>query len=60
MKKKIIFILIALLMVLSLFIGCVEYKSRDDSIPDDAVKMTPETDLFPPGSNAWTHKYCWG
>ena len=35
--------------------GCVEERSRGDSIPDDAVKMTPETDAFPPAlhSDEW-------
>lgn len=48
MKNKGIIILILVLMIFNLFIGCVEYKTRDESIPDNAVKMTPETDLFPP------------
>ena len=46
MKSK--FILIVVVLLFSYFIGCVEYKSREDSIPDDAVKITPESDLFPP------------
>ena len=25
-----------------------QQKTREESIPDSAVKMTPETDLFPP------------
>ena len=46
--NKIFAIIIISLISMNMLIGCVEYKSRDDSIPDDAVKMTPETDLFPP------------
>ena len=30
------------------FTGCVEEISREDAIPDDAIKVTPETDRFPP------------
>ncbi len=36
---------LALMMVLS---GCVQEGSRLDAIPDDAVKITPETDILPP------------
>jgi hypothetical protein len=30
--------------------GCIknEFKTRDEAIPDDAIKVTPEMDLFPP------------
>ena len=33
----------------------IKYISREDAIPDDAVKITPDTDLFPPilYSNDW-------
>ena len=48
MKMKLILIFVTILFVFSSFMGCVEYKSREDSIPDDAVKIIPETDLFPP------------
>jgi len=30
------------------FSGCVEEKSREDAIPDNAIKYTPEMDLFLP------------
>ncbi|RLF30597.1 MAG: hypothetical protein DRN07_08375, partial [Thermoplasmata archaeon] len=34
---------------------CLMQKTREEAIPDDAVKMTPETDVFPPvlHSDAW-------
>jgi hypothetical protein len=44
MKKTLILIFI----IINLSIGCVEYKTRDEAIPDDAVKITPQADLFPP------------
>jgi hypothetical protein len=48
MKNKYIIFIMIFLIIINLLIGCVEYKTRKESIPDDAVKMTPETDLFPP------------
>jgi hypothetical protein len=48
MKKRLVLILILNIFIINLLIGCVEYKTREDSIPHDAIKMTPETDLFPP------------
>lgn len=35
--------------------GCGGEPSRETAIPDDAIKMTPETDVFPPElhSDAW-------
>ncbi len=34
---------------------CTMESNREDSIPDDAIKITPETDVFPPvlHSNEW-------
>jgi hypothetical protein len=48
MKKKLI-IFIVFMISINLG-GCIQQKlvSRDDAIPDDAVKITPETDLYPP------------
>jgi hypothetical protein len=43
--------LIILFLILLIFLsGCINPKtiSRDEAIPDDAVKIYPETDLFPP------------
>lgn len=48
MKKKWLTLLVTSLFILTLLSGCVEQKGRDESIPDDAVKMIPETDTFPP------------
>jgi len=48
MKNNNILIIIIFLVIINLIIGCVEYKTRDEAIPDDAIKMMPETDLFPP------------
>ena len=33
-----------------IFSGCIknELKTREEAIPDDAIKITPETDQFPP------------
>ncbi|MDG6218876.1 MAG: hypothetical protein QCI00_05505 [Candidatus Thermoplasmatota archaeon] len=48
MKKNLFVILLLFLITIFLLSGCVEEKSRADIIPDDAIKVTPETDLFPP------------
>lgn len=45
--------LIFIYFVTFLFYSCEEntdviYVSREEAIPDDAIKITPETDLFPP------------
>jgi len=50
MNKRIISIVMILILSINLFIGCINsnFKTREEAIPDDAVKMTPETDLFPP------------
>jgi len=50
MDKKIISIIIILILSINLILGCINnnFKTREQAIPDDAVKMTPETDLFPP------------
>jgi hypothetical protein len=49
MQKNIVLPVIFLLM-LHIFGGCVTYelKTREEAIPEDAVKVTPEIDLFPP------------
>jgi hypothetical protein len=50
MNKKIISVILLFLLLTTLVIGCVNdsFKSREKSIPDDALKMTPELDEFPP------------
>ena len=50
MNKKIISVILLFFLLIILVIGCVNYnfKSREKSIPDDALKMTPELDEFPP------------
>ncbi len=47
-------------LIFFVFLSCednsdIKYISREDAIPDDAVKITPDTDLFPPilHSNDW-------
>ena len=49
-KNKIISVIVLLIITVStIFLsGCVEEKSREDAIPDDAIKYTPEMDLFLP------------
>ena len=47
-SKIIIFFMIISLISICLITGCFKYKTREDSIPDDAVKMNPESDNFPP------------
>lgn len=48
--KPTILLLLVLIIILSCFSGCTtnDTKTREEAIPDDAVKMTPETDIFPP------------
>ena len=47
-KRGVIIMLIFSLIFLALS-GCVdETKTREDAIPDDAIKITPDTDSFPP------------
>ena len=41
-----LFFCVVLLLVL--FSGCVNEKTRYEALPDDAVKVTPENDVFPP------------
>ena len=50
MDKKILSLVLICLLFVVLFIGCINghSKTREESIPDDAVKMTPEIDLYPP------------
>jgi len=41
--------MILLMMLIFNFCGCTnDIKTREEAIPDDAVKMSPETDLYPP------------
>ena len=48
MKKEFIICLIAVLLLINIT-GCVSrIKTRDETIPDDAIKMSPETDHHPP------------
>ncbi len=50
MQKKLILLGMICFVAILFFIGCVDghFKTREEAIPDDAVKMTPETDLHPP------------
>ena len=50
MKKKQIIVGIIIVFLVINFSGCTmnDTKTREEAIPDDAVKITPETDLFPP------------
>jgi len=51
MKKKRIIIVGIIVVFLSInFSGCIknDIKDREEAIPDDAVKMTPQTDSYPP------------
>lgn len=47
MKNKIVIGIIVVLSTIN-FSGCNDNKTREDSIPEDAVKMRPETDVYPP------------
>jgi len=54
--NKIFLILIVAIGVLSLiFMGCENTRDREDAIPDDAIKITPDMDMFPPilHSDGW-------
>lgn len=44
------FISVLLIIILISFCGCTtdDARSREEAIPEDAIKITPETDLFPP------------
>ena len=48
-KKGIVILIVAFLLIVGLS-GCTtnDTKTREEAIPDDAVKMTPATDVFPP------------
>ena len=51
MKKYKSTILLIIIIIMTCFIsGCTteDIKTREETIPDDAVKMTPETDIYPP------------
>lgn len=56
-KKVLVFSIVSLLIVLSILSGCISNNHRLDSIPANAVKMTPETDVFPPvlHSDEWEY-----
>ena len=46
---KFIYFYISLILITFLFsTGCTETPSRYDLIPDEAIKMSPETDIYPP------------
>lgn len=44
-KGKFIFCMVVIMMFIG---GCVKQKTREEAIPSDAIKMTPEADAFPP------------
>jgi hypothetical protein len=46
--KKLCLCLILCLFSTLMISGCVEEITRDEAIPDDAIKYTPEMDLFTP------------
>jgi len=46
-KNILVFMLLCLLSCMFLS-GCVSTKTREEAIPDDAIKMLPETDMYPP------------
>lgn len=48
MKYFILNMCIACIMVSGAFTGCIDQKSREESIPDDAIKYTPDMDVYPP------------
>ena len=50
MKKIQLYKMIILVLFLVLISGCInnELKTRDEAIPDDAIKINPEMDLYPP------------
>ena len=54
--KMYLVLLLVFLMALLFFSGCVEEKNREDAIPDDAIKYTPDMDIFPPviHSSEWS------
>lgn len=56
-KNVLLFLSVTLLILISCFSGCISNNRRLDSIPADAVKMTPETDVFPPvlHSDEWEY-----
>jgi len=57
MNKNIPIFIMLVFLIFNLFNGCVEYKTREESIPDNAIKMTPETDLFPPQLHSDEYEY---
>lgn len=46
--KRITTLLLCVMVTMGLLSGCVKEKTREESLPDDAVKVTPENDVFPP------------
>ena len=41
-------LIIFILILLTLQTGCLKQKTRESSIPSDAIKYTPEMDVYPP------------
>ena len=48
MKKVVLISFVCLIILIMTIPGCVEQKSREESIPDDAIKYTSEMDRFTP------------
>lgn len=48
MEKRIIITLIIASTLTLMISGCNDHQSREDSIPENAIKYNPEIDLFPP------------
>jgi len=57
MNKNISIFIIFVFLIFNLLNGCVEYKTREESIPDNAIKITPETDFFPPQLHSDEYEY---
>ena len=47
-KNLLILLVMILVFIFSIFEGCENIKDRKDSISDDAIKITPDMDVFPP------------
>ena len=50
MNKRFLLIIIIYFLLIIIFLGCMDgkFKTREEAIPYDAVKITPETDFYPP------------
>ncbi len=44
-KSKFIFCILVMAVLIA---GCIKQKTREEAIPSDAIKITPESDVFPP------------